>query len=61
MSHSVFDGKNLKRYHMTVCDTCYWDNADGWAPEFEALLLASLKEHGLPTPERNANGLLPCS
>lgn len=60
MSHSVFDGKKLAQYELISCDTCYWANRDGWAPKHEAVLLASLEAHGLPVPERNAKGWLPC-
>ena len=54
--HSVYEGEFVPRYDITVCDSCYKGNWDGWHPELEEHLLARLKEKGLPIPERNKQG-----
>ena len=59
MGRHKYDGKQIPRYKLGVCSTCYEGNWDGWAPHYESKILLHLKEKGLPTPERNNNGLLP--
>ena len=46
-------------YKITVCDSCWKVNWDGWRICDEPKLLEKLKEHGLPIPARNSKGLLP--
>ena len=55
-----YEGHKLNLYGgLFVCDTCWQSNHDGWAPHYEKILLAHLKEKGLPVPQRNAKGFLP--
>lgn len=54
-----YAGKHIPRYQITVCETCYQANWDGWAPHYEARILGHLATQGLPVPERNTDGLLP--
>jgi hypothetical protein len=57
--HSVYEGKFVQRYDITVCDSCYKGNWDGWHPKLEQSLIDHLEERGLPIPERNEQGWLP--
>lgn len=59
MGHGLYDGKYIRRYDISVCMSCWRGNWDGWAPHYEKLLIAHLKEKGLPIPERNEKGWLP--
>jgi hypothetical protein len=52
-------GMFVGRYVLEACNGCYGLNSGGWAPQFEARLIAHLTANGLPTPDRNAQGLLP--
>jgi hypothetical protein len=45
-------------FHCFFCGKQF-DRQGGWAPQFEARLIAHLTANGLPTPDRNAQGLLP--
>jgi hypothetical protein len=54
-----YDGHHIARYKISVCSGCWAGNWDGWAPHYEAKLLAHLEEQGLPIPDRNAKGWLP--
>lgn len=54
-----YRGTHLSRYQVTVCESCYKANWDGWAPHLEDAITAKLRENGLPLPSRNAAGLLP--
>jgi len=55
-----YEGHLLKLYgDIFCCNTCWEANWDGWAPRYEATLLAHLKTKNLPVPKRNAKGLLP--
>jgi len=55
-----FEGHRLALYgDIFACDTCWNGNHDGWAPQYESVLLGHLKRKGLPVPPRNANGFLP--
>jgi hypothetical protein len=55
-----YEGKNIPRYNIGVCNICYEANWDGWAPpEYENKLIAHLKKEGIPIPERNEKGWLP--
>ena len=55
----IYRGKGIPRYNISVCDTCYEGNWDGWAPECEKKLVEHLEKDGLPIPERNEKGWLP--
>lgn len=55
----LYDGKHIPAYNMSVCMNCYKASHDGWAPIYDAKILAHLKEKGLPTPERQKDGYLP--
>ena len=55
----VYAGKHIARYNLTVCRGCWDANHDGWAPWFEAKLIAHLTAEGIQLPERNAIDLLP--
>ena len=52
-------GHYIKSYEMTVCDTCWKSNGDGWAPQYEKKILKHLEDKGLALPERNEKGWLP--
>ena len=54
-----YDGHYIGRYKLSVCDTCWNANWDGWAPDFETRLVAHLSEQHLPIPDRNEKGWLP--
>lgn len=55
-----YEGHRLKLYgDLFACDPCWLGNHDGWAPHYEAVLLAELKRLGLPVPLRNSKGFLP--
>lgn len=55
-----YEGHRLQLYgDLFCCDSCWRANWDGWAPHYEAALLAHLKQKGLPVPKRNAKGWLP--
>ena len=59
MGRHKYDGKQISRYGIGVCNICYKGNWDGWATNHESKILLHLKEEGLPVPDRNDNGLLP--
>jgi hypothetical protein len=48
-----YRGKYVGRYMIEVCDACYASNLNGWAPCYEAPLVAHLSAKGLPIPDRN--------
>ena len=55
-----YEGHRLNLYDgLFACDACWQSNHDGWAPHYEEIFLAHLKEKGLPVPQRNAKGFLP--
>lgn len=54
-----YDGHPVATYKITVCNTCWDSNWDGWAPHLEGRVTAKLLEDGLPLPARNSKGLLP--
>jgi len=58
-SPHIYAGTHIPAYNITVCDTCYGMNSDGWHPDYTAKLIAHLKKENLPIPERNENGWLP--
>ncbi len=54
-----YEGRPIKLYGVTVCDSCWNGNWDGWAPHFEPILKEHLKRNNLPEPQRNSKGWLP--
>ncbi len=59
MGRHIYGGKQIPRYQMGVCKSCYEANWDGWAPDYEGKIITHLEEKGLPVPERNNKGWLP--
>jgi hypothetical protein len=59
MGAGVYNGKYIGRYQISVCNGCWAGNWDGWAPHYEARLIAHLEVLGIPVPKRNAKGWLP--
>ena len=57
--HGRYDGKHLGYYKLTLCDGCYSGNWDGFAPHLEPKMLEHLRKNSIPTPPRNAKGLIP--
>lgn len=54
-----FDGREIKRYDLKVCNICWQQSWGGWKHSHEEKIIAHLEKSGLPIPERNARGLLP--
>ena len=55
-----YEGHRLQLYgEAFVCDSCWQNNHDGWAPHLEPKLFKILLEGGLATPPRNNKGWLP--
>ena len=54
-----YDGTTIPPHKITVCNSCYKSNWDGWAPHYEETLIGSSKANNLPIPERNPKGWLP--
>jgi hypothetical protein len=59
MGRHRYEGKQIPRYKLGVCGTCYESNWDGWGPLHEAKFIAHLKKHNIPIPERNEKGWFP--
>lgn len=55
----VYNGRHIARYELTVCDTCWVGNHDGWSPMLESKLLEHLKSKGIAIPECNSAGRYP--
>ena len=55
----AYRGTYIPTYKVTVCETCYRANWDGWAPHFDQAITAKLRELGVELPARNVAGLLP--
>ena len=55
----VYQGREIKRYKLLVCESCHKSNAEGWKPALEGKLLDHLRANNLPVPQRNAKGLIP--
>ena len=55
----VYTGKTIAGYQLSVCNTCYAANWDGWSPAHEAKFVAHLEGLGIPLPERNEKGWYP--
>lgn len=54
-----YDGTHIQGYGITVCQTCYRANWDGWAPIWEPKIVKHLQDKGVPIPSRNSGGWLP--
>ena len=54
-----YEGRVINLYGITVCDTCWTGNWDGWASHFEPIIQKHLAEKNLPEPPRNNKGWLP--
>lgn len=54
-----YDGKFISSYQISVCNSCWNSNWDGWVPHYEQKLLAHLKEKNISIPKRNSKGWLP--
>ena len=55
----AYRGTYIPTYKVTVCESCYRVNLDGWAPHLEQAITAKLREFGTEFPARNPAGLLP--
>lgn len=55
----VYQGKQIQRYKLLVCEACYKSSADGWNRSMEPKLLEHLRASKLPVPGRNVKGLFP--
>lgn len=58
-SNHKYDGKTIPTYSITVCDSCYKGNHDGWAPQYEEKIIKHMKNGNFPIPKRNDKRLLP--
>ncbi|OYQ37024.1 hypothetical protein CHU93_00700 [Sandarakinorhabdus cyanobacteriorum] len=56
---NAYHGRHISRYRITVCDTCYMANWDGWAPHLEQKIVAHAQAKGIELPHRNSKGWLP--
>ena len=56
MGAGVYNGRYIRRWQISVCDSCLAANQDGLTPVYESRFLAHLKEKGIPIPKRNAKG-----
>jgi hypothetical protein len=54
-----YEGREISRYKINVCNVCYDANRDGWSPEYQEKLIAHLKKEGIGIPARNREGWLP--
>jgi hypothetical protein len=56
---SIYDGKHIARYNLTVCRGCFQGNWDGWGPMVEDAFLKHLDQEGITPPARNVGGWFP--
>ncbi|MCH7501095.1 MAG: hypothetical protein IH886_14010 [Nitrospinae bacterium] len=49
-------GKYIQHYEMTLCNSCFKRNWDGFTPGLEAQFIAHMKSKGIALPERNDEG-----
>ena len=54
-----YKGKHIQRYKMTLCNSCFKCNWDGFAPGLEIQFIAHMKSKRIALPERNNQGLFP--
>lgn len=52
-------GRYIAAYQISVCETCYRGNSEGWARHHEERLIAHLTDKCLRVPQRNWRGRLP--
>lgn len=55
-SNHKYHGKIISIYDITVCDSCYKGNHNGWVSQYEEKIIKHMKN---PIPKRNDKGLLP--
>ena len=54
-----YEGRVIAIYGITVCDSCWDGNRDGWAPHIEPTIQKHLARNNLKEPPRNDKGWLP--
>jgi hypothetical protein len=54
-----YEGHTLKLYGITICDSCWNGNHDGFSPHYDKILLEHLRKNNFLVPERNIHGWLP--
>jgi hypothetical protein len=54
-----YEGRSILSYDMLVCEPCWQDNWDGWAPARQFRVLEHLANKGIAVPPRNAKGWIP--
>ncbi len=54
-----YQGKYIQHYEMTLCNSCFKRNWDGFTPGLEAQFIAHMKSKGIALPERNDEGCYP--
>jgi hypothetical protein len=54
-------GRWLPCYQISVCNSCFNSNWDGWHLDAEEKLVKHLQEKGIALPKRNEKGWLPQS
>ena len=52
---------HIPRYEITVCQSCWRSNWDGWRPDYSDKIETHMKAKGLDPVTRNAKDLLPRS
>lgn len=56
---SIYDGRKIPAYDISVCMLCYRSNWDGFTYNDAAKIETHLKIKGLHIPQRNEKGWLP--
>ncbi len=59
MSHGKYHGKTIPAYRISVCNTCYDSNWDGWTDGQADQIEDHLRKNSLPVPERTSENWLP--
>ncbi len=54
-----YKGKYIQRYEMTLCNSCFKVNWDGFGPGLEDQFIAHMKRKSIALPERNKQGWFP--
>ena len=55
----IYHGQHIPTYGITVCNTCYASNADGWNPQYDDFLRNRVEELKLQMPKKNEKGYYP--
>jgi hypothetical protein len=58
-SHGIYGGRHIREYDITVCNSCYSNNWDGWVGSNMERVIEHLKTKNLPIPKLNDKGWLP--